>query len=42
MPLLKWVLVLAGDLDAITPYGNVAAISVDDDAEDGVATAVMP
>jgi len=33
---------LDGDLDTITPYGNVAAISVDEDAVDGVATAIMP
>jgi hypothetical protein len=33
---------LAGDLDTMTPYGNVAVLSVDDDAEDGVASAVMP
>jgi len=33
---------LPGDLDTITPYGNVAILSVDDDAEDGIASAVMP
>lgn len=33
---------LPGDLDTFTPYGNVAILSVDEDAEDGVASAVMP
>ena len=33
---------LPGDLDTVTPYGNVAILSVDEDAEDGVASAVMP
>lgn len=33
---------LAGDLDTMTPYGNVAILSVDDDAEDGVASVVVP
>jgi hypothetical protein len=33
---------LAGDLDTVTPYGNVAVLSVDEDAEDGVATALVP
>ncbi|MEC7984921.1 MAG: Ig-like domain-containing protein [Myxococcota bacterium] len=33
---------LAGDLDTITPYGNVAILSVDDDAEDEIASVVMP
>lgn len=33
---------LPGDLDTFTPYGNVAVLSVDDDAEDGVASVVMP
>ncbi len=33
---------LTGDLDTITPYGNVAVLSVDDDAEDELASAVMP
>lgn len=33
---------LAGDLDTFTPYGNVGILSVDEDAEDGIATAVMP
>lgn len=33
---------LTGDLDTITPYGNVAILSVDDDATDGVASVVMP
>lgn len=33
---------LAGDLDTMTPYGNVAILSVDDDAEDDIASTVMP
>jgi hypothetical protein len=33
---------IPGDLDTITPYGNVAVLSVDDDAEDNLASAVMP
>jgi len=33
---------LAGDLDTMTPYGNVAILSVDDDAEDEIASVVMP
>lgn len=33
---------LEGDLDTLTPYGNVAVLSVDDDAVDGQASAVMP
>jgi hypothetical protein len=33
---------LPGDLDTFTPYGNVGILSVDEDAEDGVASAVMP
>ena len=33
---------LPGDLDTFTPYGNVGILSVDEDAEDGIATAVMP
>jgi len=33
---------LAGDLDTMTPYGNVAVLSVDEDAEDDVASVVMP
>jgi hypothetical protein len=32
---------LPGDLDTLTPYGNVAVMSVDEEAEDGVASAVM-
>jgi hypothetical protein len=31
-----------GDLDTITPLGNVAMVSVDDDAEGGVATGIFP
>lgn len=33
---------LPGDLDTITPYGNVAVLSVDEDAEDDIASVVMP
>lgn len=33
---------LAGDLDTAVPYGNVVVMSVDDDAEDGVASAILP
>ncbi|MCB9795632.1 MAG: Ig-like domain-containing protein [Alphaproteobacteria bacterium] len=33
---------LPGDLDTFVPYGNVGVLSVDDDAEDGIASAVMP
>jgi hypothetical protein len=33
---------LTGDLDTLTPYGNVVVASVDDDAEDGLATSVIP
>ena len=33
---------LPGDLDTITPFGNVAVLSVDDEAEEGVASVVMP
>jgi len=33
---------LPGDLDTITPYGNIAVLSVDDDAEEGIASTVMP
>ena len=33
---------LPGDLDTITPYGNVAILSVDDEAEDGISSAIMP
>ena len=33
---------LPGDLDTFTPYGNVAVLSVDEDAEGEVASAVMP
>lgn len=33
---------LPGDLDTFTPYGNVGILSVDEDAEEGVASAVMP
>lgn len=33
---------LAGDLDTVTPIGNVAVVSVDDDANPGQATSVVP
>ena len=33
---------LPGDLDTVTPYGNVAVASVDDEAEDDIATLVVP
>ncbi len=33
---------LPGDLDTITPYGNVAILSVDDEPVDGIASVVMP
>lgn len=33
---------LTGDLDTITPFGNVAVVSVDDDAIPGEASAVVP
>jgi hypothetical protein len=33
---------LPGDLDTLTPYGNVAILSVDDEAEDDISSAVMP
>jgi hypothetical protein len=33
---------LPGDLDTLTPYGNVAILSVDDESEDDIASAVMP
>jgi len=33
---------LQGDLDTIIPYGNVAVLSVDDEADDDQASAVMP
>jgi hypothetical protein len=33
---------LTGDLDTITPWGNVALLSVDAEAIDGQGTAVMP
>ncbi|MCB9778120.1 MAG: Ig-like domain-containing protein [Alphaproteobacteria bacterium] len=33
---------LTGDLDTLTPYGNVAILSVDQDADSGQASAVMP
>ncbi len=31
-----------GDVDTLTPYGNVVVVSVDDDAIDGQASAVVP
>lgn len=33
---------LTGDLDTVTPFGNVAIVSVDDDAVPGQASAVVP
>jgi hypothetical protein len=33
---------LVGDLDTITPIGNVAVLSVDDEAEDGKGSAIAP
>jgi hypothetical protein len=33
---------MAGDLDTMTPFGNIAVLSVDDDAEDGVASTIVP
>lgn len=33
---------LEGDLDTVIPYGNVAILSVDDEADDDRASAVMP
>ena len=33
---------LAGDLDTVTPWGNAAVFSVDDEAEGGVASVIMP
>jgi len=33
---------LVGDLDTITPYGNIAVLSVDDEGEEGKASAIMP
>ena len=33
---------LAGDLDTLTPYGNVVVASVDDEAEDDIATMIFP
>lgn len=33
---------LPGDQDTFVPYGNVAVLSVDDDAEDGIASSIIP
>jgi len=33
---------IPGDLDTLTPFGNVAIASVDDEAEEGVASMVFP
>lgn len=41
-PVLLGTGLLPGDLDTITPYGNIAVLSVDDEAEEGKASAVMP
>jgi hypothetical protein len=41
-PTLMKELELEGDLDTITPIGNLAVLSVDDDAVDGQGTSVVP
>ena len=41
-PVLHGEAHIIGDLDTMTPYGNVALLSVDDDAEDDVASIVVP
>ncbi len=41
-PQLIKELSLVGDLDTMTPIGNVAVLSVDDDAEDDQASVVIP
>jgi hypothetical protein len=41
-PRMERRLELTGDLDTVTPFGNVAVVSVDDDAVDGQASAVVP
>lgn len=33
---------LPGDLDTFTPWGNVGVLSVDEESEDGIASAVVP
>ena len=33
---------LAGDLDTLTPFGNIAVLAVDEDAENEEASIVMP
>ena len=33
---------LSGDLDTMTPYGNVAVLSVDDESIEGQSSAIMP
>lgn len=38
----RGTLTLAGDLDTVTPVGNVAVVSVDDDANPGQSSAVVP
>ncbi len=41
-PVLLGEASLEGDLDTNTPWGNVAVLSVDEDAVDGQATSVVP
>lgn len=41
-PILTHRFDLEGDLDTMTPYGNVSILSVDDEAVDGQASAIVP
>ncbi len=41
-PVLMGTADLQGDVDTFTPFGNVAILSVDDEAVDGQASAVVP
>jgi hypothetical protein len=41
-PVLVGTADLAGDLDTNVPFGNVMVISVDDEAEDDISSAVVP
>jgi hypothetical protein len=41
-PVLRMTLDIEGDVDTLTPFGNVVVISVDDDAIPGQASAVIP
>lgn len=41
-PKLLTTMNLTGDLDTIVPIGNVAVLSVDEDAVDGQSTAIIP